>query len=139
MYTIRKAREADRGAIDSILQEMDLLHGSVLIDDFWVGEEGGDIVAVAQLEILGGAGMISSVGVRPSHRRRGFASELVLRMLEGVEGDAYLFTLIPEFFGRMGFEGVAPPEAVSGYRSNFNCAGCEPERCICMVRRPHVS
>jgi N-acetylglutamate synthase-like GNAT family acetyltransferase len=139
MYSIRKAEKADRDAIDSILEEMDLFHGSISIDNFWMGENGGNVVAVAQLENLGGAEIISCVGVKPPHRRNGVASELICKMLDGADGDVYLFTLIPEFFERMGFERAIPPRAVSDYRSNFKCAGCEPERCVCMVRRPHDS
>ena len=132
MHNIRKAKKTDRGAIDSILEEMDLFHGSISIDNFWVGEQDGDVIAIAQLEDLGDVGIISCVGVKPPHRRNGVASELIGKMLDGVNGDVYLFTLIPELFKRVGFKEATPPKVVSDYRVHFDCAGCKPEKCICM-------
>ncbi len=134
MYTVRKAGREDGEAIRSILSEMELSHGSISIDDLWVGERGGEIVAVAQLQDVGGAQIVSSLGVRPPHRKRGVASALIGEMLGAAKEDVYLFTLIPGFFRRLGFTEADPPPKIAEYRTNFDCGACQSERCACMVR-----
>jgi len=132
MCIIRKAGKADRDAIDSIIEEMNLFQESVSVDNFWVGEKDGEVIAVAQLEDLGDEGIISCLGVKPSHRRKGIASKLLGRMIDGTDGDIYLFTVMPDFFEGVGFEEAAPTGSARDYRRNLNCAACEPEKCVCM-------
>jgi len=78
--------------------------------DYFVYREADDgpLIGVAALHICwAGLGEIRSVAVLPSHQGRGIGSRLVEACLEEARrlglGEIFLLTLVPDFFGRFGF------------------------------------
>jgi N-acetylglutamate synthase-like GNAT family acetyltransferase len=132
MLVVRKSNKDDRAAIDRLIDDLELSHNALSCDEFWVGELNGEVVAIAQITPVGASHVLSSVGVRADHRRRGLAGTLLDRMLERVEGEVYLFTLEPSIFATMGFEPASPPEGVERFRVHYECDACHAERCVCM-------
>ncbi|MFH1829302.1 MAG: GNAT family N-acetyltransferase [Pseudomonadota bacterium] len=133
MTLIRRAQKKDWDDITHLLKDMDLVHGSISIQNFWVALQGDKVAAVAQLEPWENYFFLSSVGVRTDCRGRGIATALINQMLSHVKHDIYLYTIIPEFFEKLGFENTDPPDG-NDYRRHFDCDECAPEKCACMKR-----
>jgi N-acetylglutamate synthase-like GNAT family acetyltransferase len=135
--TIRKATDSDREAVYRILRELDLEYASLSFDHFWVAEQDGLVAAVARLEEFKEFCFLSAVGTAAVEQGRGIASQLLQKMLESCDRNVYLYTVIPDFFKKFGFE---PSPVCSGLpvREGFNCKECHPENCACMHRKPGV-
>lgn len=115
----RPAHPKDLKSIRTLLTESDLTTEGLAdhLDDFLVVETGGEIVAVAGLEVYGACALLRSVAVRADRRKHGQGRVLVDEILRHAAGrgvgELYLLTTTAApFFSRMGFElvdrGVAP-------------------------------
>ncbi len=137
MITVRTAHAGDYPVIDEILDELELGHPSIRMGDFWVALVEGEIAGVANVADCGGSLYLSAVGVLPQHRGAGVAAELLAAVFAHAMKGIYLYTAIPEFFRRFGFdEAAAPPEIPP--REIYDCSDCERrESCVCMMRMPH--
>jgi N-acetylglutamate synthase-like GNAT family acetyltransferase len=135
--TLRRAIGADEEGLRTLLEELSLVRPSLVVERFWVAEEGGAIVGAAHLEPVGDHLFVSSVGVRRAHERRGIATALLTRMFARSTRRIYLYTVIPAFFERLGFR-VAPVPRALPPRELFGCDACERTKCVCMVRVPNV-
>jgi N-acetylglutamate synthase-like GNAT family acetyltransferase len=138
MHNVRKAHEGDESAIRAILDELDLAYPGMALRDFWIMEAEAGIVAVGRMEMIDDKLFLSSLGVRESHRNRGLAKKLFETMIEGDNRDVYIYTVIPEYFEKLGFVISDQPDSLPE-REQFGCERCEPERCVCMVRPRHVA
>lgn len=103
-------------------------------DDFWVAEEGGQIVGIVGLKRHPECLELCALGVDEGRRGRGWGSRLVWAILRKEPRAIYLATVIPGFFARFGFEKA---EAVpsSMVKTAEWCAGCRPECCLVMMRK----
>ena len=122
---LRPATAADLPSVEQLLMDAGLITAGVPehIDHFLLAEEDGRIVASAGLERYGAQALLRSVTVASQYRNRGFARDLVSRILEDAVGgqlrEVYLFTsTAPDYFRRFGFvpvgrEDVAEPVRVS--------------------------
>jgi len=131
---IRPAVPADREAVYRILKEQDLDYSRLTFDNFWVAEESGTVVGVARLEEFVNFLFLSSVGTAGDRQGKGVATNLLDHILKERRKDTYLYTLIPGFFQRLGFE-VAPILCGLPAREVFDCEDCRPPDCICMKRK----
>jgi N-acetylglutamate synthase-like GNAT family acetyltransferase len=138
MYNIREANKGDEEAIRAILDELDLAYSGMILRDYWVAEVRDEVVAVGRVEDVGDKLFLSSLGVRESHRNKGVATKLLEAMLLGDSRDLYAYTVIPEFFRKLGFVHADLPDCLPR-RGQFECERCEPEKCVCMVRTPNAS
>lgn len=132
---IRKAADGDWKAISRILDDLDLSHPSLVCENFWVAEADGAIIGVAHVEDRGACVYLSAVGVEEAFRGRGAASALLGKVNAGQAKDVYVYTLIPDFFMRLGFEFSEPhPDLPS--RDIYDCElTCSPDECRCMRLR----
>lgn len=135
---LRRSTDGDSSEIEAVLRDLDLWYPTIRMEDCWVASEGSRIVAVACLEEVGDHLFLSSLGVIPSLRGRGIASRLVDTIEGEASSDIYLYTIIPGFFERLGFERATAPDKISR-REAFECERCEPDKCVCMVRHCDVS
>lgn len=134
MIRIRLARSEDQALITELERKLDLEVPSLESSETWLLEERGELVGLAKMADLGPAYFLSSVGIVPEKRGVGLARRLLQTVLEGRDKDIYLYTIIPEFFFRFGFEATNPPVFLP-LRNIFSCHRCEPERCLCLVKR----
>jgi amino-acid N-acetyltransferase len=79
------------------------------VDDFWVVDQGGEIVGCAGIETYGEGAVLRSVAIAPALRGTGWGVRLVRRCLDYAKElgskRCYLFTMTAEeFFPRFGFE-----------------------------------
>lgn len=133
MLIIRRFKQGDEQEVLSLLKELDLIYPRQSPDDFWVAEDEGDIVGVVRLENHTDFHFLSSVGVAERCQKRGIASALLNHLFEVVNRDIYLYTVIPKFFEKFGFETVPffdrlPPREI------FGCENCTPGACVCMKK-----
>jgi N-acetylglutamate synthase-like GNAT family acetyltransferase len=132
---VRPARPGDLPDVERILSSLDLDYPGRDLSAFRVLESGGRVVGVAEVRPIPGGSLLGCVGVEESQQGAGLGRTLVEGALAGAPGDVWLYTLIPDFFGKLGFE-VAPDRARGvPARWLYNCRACEPERCRAMVRR----
>lgn len=134
MLKIRKAQVTDRPAIAEIIKQLDLAYPSQTGDNFWVAENSGEIFGIAELREFSGFFFLSSVGVAEKHQHLGIAADLLESLLAGLKKDVYLYTTIPDFFSRFGFQIVADQPQDLPPREKFSCRECTPEACVCMAR-----
>jgi N-acetylglutamate synthase-like GNAT family acetyltransferase len=134
MFTLRPAEEKEKAKIVAIIKTLDLSYPSQSLNGFWIAEEDGKIAGIACLEKFKDFFLLNSVGTAESFRNRGVASKLVKKLTDGLKKDVYLYTVIPGFFKKLGFEPINAPDFLPA-RKTFFCKECTPEACTCMALR----
>ena len=135
---IRRAREADSKAVSELLAELDLMRPYVAVEDFRVALQDDRVVGMAHVEAAGDAIFISSVGVANELQGSGIGSKIINTLLAEERRDAFVYTIIPSFFARLGFVEIDAPAHLPK-RELFCCDKCEPLKCVCMMRHSDVS
>jgi N-acetylglutamate synthase-like GNAT family acetyltransferase len=141
-FTIRPAKPADSDQIVDLLKNLELDYPGRDLTCFFVGESGGAIVAVAELKDLGDLCLLSCVGVSEQLQGTGLGRTLVNQVLRDIRKDVYLYTLVPGFFRKAGFEDALSLPTSLPPRLIYGCAACDPTFCLCLVRKangPRVS
>ncbi|MFH1542770.1 MAG: GNAT family N-acetyltransferase [bacterium] len=135
MAIIRKATETDQEAVIKLLknQTLDLYYNRLQYKDFWVAELDGKIVGCVQLEDFGEFLFLGSLGVHPDYHHQGIAKQLMTTILGQAKKDVYLYTIIPKFFQKFGFQTTKQAEKIPP-RSRFECDRCEQKKCVIMTR-----
>ena len=139
---VRQASGADARAIRDLLTAAqlpveDLDRANVR---FWVAGEGSSIVGGIGLERSGAAGLLRSLIVAPSTRRRGIGGALV-KALErdareaGVEEIVLLTQTAEAFFQRSGYGIVDRAAVPEGIRALEEFRSLCPASAVCMAKR----
>jgi amino-acid N-acetyltransferase len=138
---IRSADTADHQGVCDLLASarlpLDGLPGDMA--HFLVAEDAGRIVAAAGLEVYGGAALLRSVVVAPSHRGTGLGGQLSDRALSmardlGIH-DVYLLTDTAEgFFHRRGFAVVSRADVPRSVQASVEFATACPASATVMHR-----
>lgn len=131
---IRKAGPADFAQIIGLAKGYGLNYFGMEADNFWVAEEGLQILGIIGLRRYRDCQELCSLGVIEEFRKRGIGTKLVFALLAEVKDDVYLATIIPRFFEKLGFKSAEdiPPSMV---KTSDWCEGCTKERCVVMVRK----
>lgn len=133
---VRPAQPADHDDVLGLLRELELDYPLRDLARFSVAELSGEgIVGIAEVKDLGGVTLLSCVGIREDLQGTGLGRDLVRGALDGVRDDVWLYTLVPGFFAKLGFEDVpdVPPRVPP--RRVYGCEGCDPATCRAMVLR----
>lgn len=108
---LRKARADEIEAVRALIvgEQMPAIELERWIEEFWVLDDGGELVGCAGVELYGPAAVLRSVAITPSLRGTGKGIRLVQHCLdyarEGGAKRCYLFTMTAEnFFPKFGFE-----------------------------------
>ncbi len=134
MASFRWATAADAGEIGQLLESLELTRPATATGRFVVAHEGGRVMGMAHVEEAGPALFLSSVGVDEAHQGKGIGSALLRHIVSEPKREIYLYTIIPQFFTRLGFTAVEPP-AFLPERRIFGCEACLPRSCVCMVKK----
>lgn len=132
---VRRAVASDQPGILAIVSEQDLDYPSLKLASFWVAELNGLIVSILRLEEFDTFYFVSAVGSASARQGQGCAGRLLQTVLAGCQRPVYLYTVIPAFFARFGFQTVTAPSCIPP-RTLFDCPRCQPELCACMVFTP---
>ncbi len=139
---IRAAQPEDYPEILELLRELELDYPTRDLTRFQVGELEGKILAIAELKEFDNFCLLSCVGVREDLQGSGLGLKLVNQVLQDVRKDVYLYTLVPGFFRKAGFDEAASTPGGLPPRFIYGCTSCDPTFCRCLVRRsnePEVS
>jgi N-acetylglutamate synthase-like GNAT family acetyltransferase len=136
--TIRLATKKDWATIKEILFEVALYFSSLTDEAFWVAEQDGRIAGVLQFFEYEDFFFLSSLAVRPEARGNKIASQMIERLAAEARKPIYLYTIIPDFFKKLGFQdSLFLPNLPS--RDRYECADCHSDRCVCLVRQPNAA
>jgi N-acetylglutamate synthase-like GNAT family acetyltransferase len=133
MIMVRRAEEKDKGPARKMLKDVDIFYNALEFKDFWVAEDGGEVVGCAQLEELPGFFYLGSVATAPSAAGKGIARSMLDKLLKGLSKDTYLYTVIPDFFKKFKFSVCQPIPGLPS-KDRYECEDCHADRCVCMVR-----
>ncbi len=131
---VRRARAADHAIILELTRALELNYPAMDLSCFWVAELDGAIVGVAELKDLESCSLLSCVGVREELQGRGIGRQLVDRVVREALHPVYLYTLVPGFFRKAGFRDATFLPRDLPPRDFYGCLGCEPSRCLCLMR-----
>lgn len=135
MFRVRLAKPEEEPCLQELEKILNLETPGLRSSETWVLDDGGKLIGMARITDLGPGYFLSSVGIIQPSRGQGLGRKLVLRLLEAKKKPVYLYTIIPEFFQRLGFEACSPPPFLPP-KSLFSCQHCQPELCLCLMRRP---
>ncbi|MFH1683364.1 MAG: GNAT family N-acetyltransferase [Candidatus Margulisiibacteriota bacterium] len=150
---IRPALDKDHEKIKKLLKDLDLYYSGLKFKDFWAAEDNGKIVGIVQLEEFENFLFLGSLGVAPDQQKHGIAKALLYKILENHKKDVYLYTIIPDFFKKFGFQLTTPnselitpnsklitpnselitPNSLPT-KSRYECEYCHSDQCVTMVR-----
>lgn len=133
---ITKAVPRDGAQIAGLLDELDLYHPSCRPEDFWVAKKDESVIGITCLTDMGEYLYLSSVGVAEGRQKQGVARALLEAALKNAKKDVYLYTVIPGFFKKIGFEISGPPK-VPPPKDALECEACQSSKCVCM-RKPRT-
>ena len=136
MLNIRRAGPKDEPAILDLVKLLDLAYPAQSFKNFRVAEANDEIVGLADLEEFADFFFLSSVGVAEKSQKQGIATALLKKILTGLKKDVYLYTTLPDFFRRFGFNIVSTWPPYLPPKETFSCRECTPETCVCMVKKP---
>lgn len=139
----RAATAKNRVAIEALLRESGLPTAGVAenLEHFFVYEgDDGIVLGAAGVELYGNAGLLRSVAVAASVRRRGIAAALIGRAASRARSEGcdalYLLTLDAQrYFERFGFTVIDRDEAPAAIRGSREFATLCPASAVLMRRR----
>ena len=133
-FGLRPAAAEDHPRILQLLAELELDYPSRDLDKFWVYADNARIAAIAELKRFPDLLLLSCVGVDEVLQGSGIGKAFVEELLSRVPGTVYLYTLIPRFFGKLGFREAGEVPATLPPRCYYGCMDCVQQGCTCMVR-----
>jgi N-acetylglutamate synthase-like GNAT family acetyltransferase len=92
------------------------------------------VIAVARVEEFEDFCFLNSVGTTTDQQGKGIAGKLLEGILVAYSKDVYLYTIIPNFFRKYGFE-ISDFYGGLPERETFDCGNCQPGKCVCMLHR----
>ena len=137
---IRPAQNEDYLRVKKLLEELYLYYADLAFKDFWVAESKGKIVGAVQIEEFKDFLFLGSLGVAADQQNHGIAKALLDKILKNQKKDVYLYTIIPEFFKKLGFKTITPnsqlrtPNFNLPTKSRYECESCHSDQCVTMVR-----
>ncbi len=136
---ILESSPSDAPEILSFLKEMELFYPGQSMDHFLIYRDPTTkkILGAVQRQIYQRQGeeadLLVSLGVLPEFEGRGLGSSLVRKFLEKSTKDVYLYTVIPDYFYRLGFKDSSDIPHCLPERAVFRCPPPCPEKCHALV------
>ncbi|MCF0072829.1 arsenic resistance N-acetyltransferase ArsN2 [Dyadobacter sp. CY261] len=138
---IENARPEEKELVISLLKEADLLTEDLPngLPDFLLAKEGGVLVGVAGLELLGSLGLLRSVAVSPSHQGQGIAGQMVEQLLvnadqQGLQAVYLITNTAVHYFDRYGFMPVDREQVPEAIQQTRQFSGLCPSSAVVMKR-----
>jgi len=131
---VRPAKAEDYPEIIKLISEIDEAYPGFAPDSFWVAEEVGTIVGTVRLIYYPNFVFLESLAVKKDHQGLGIAKKLLADSLKTIKKDIYLYTIIPDFFQKIGFTPISPPPDFLPGKARYECQFCKPSNCTAMVR-----
>jgi len=131
--SVRKARKADLPQIIRLAKKCDLDYSGMESDSFWVAADGPEVIGIVALKLHPDCAELCALGVDEAKRLKGLGRDLVLALLEKARGDIYLATIIPNFFGKLGFRKATQIPTSMVKKSDW-CGDCRKDLCTVMVK-----
>lgn len=120
--TLRPAQREDLGAIRWLVLGAKLDPTQLRWSQFWVIEQGGQVIACGQLRSFTAAQELGSLVVVRAWRRQGLGTALTQHLIQQATEPLYLEclgTTLAQFYRRLGFESVSWPELPRSLQVKF--------------------
>lgn len=138
MLNIRPAAKTDEKAIIRILKDRDVFYPALSPEGFWVAEKNKEVIAAVQVTDEEDFAFLGSLAVKKAEQGKGTATALLNKVLKACSKDVYLYTVIPDFFRKFGFEPAAPFPGLPS-KDRYECEFCHSDKCVTMVRRANAA
>ena len=139
MITIRPAQPADQSSVLAILKELDIYYSALDFTCFYVAEDDQEIVGMAQFTEYDTFYFLGSLGVKPTYQKRGVGKIILNYLFNHIKKDVYIYTVIPNYFKRYGFEIISPIPPYLPAKDRYECEDCFSDRCVCMKRSHYAA
>ncbi|MBD2776270.1 GNAT family N-acetyltransferase [Iningainema tapete] len=120
--TLRRAKSEDTWSIRWLVLSAKLDPTQLRLEQFWVIECEGQLVACGQLRNFSGAQELGSLVVAPAWRSRGLASFLTQHLIQQATQPLYLECLgdrLAQFYSRFDFVPISFPELPQSLQRKF--------------------
>jgi amino-acid N-acetyltransferase len=141
MTTIRKARKEDLPVVMQLLNESSLPTAGVEehFDNFFVANNGGNVVGAVGIEIYEDIGLLRSAVVRKDLQRQGIGKHLYDALVisakkKKVKKMILLTTTASEYFSQKGFRIIDRATVQRPVMSSAEFIGACPSTAICMEK-----
>ena len=131
---IRQAKKEDYPQIIKLISEIEQTYPGFEPNSFWVAETDNFIVGTVRLIEIGNFVFLESLASKQDHQGQGVAKKLLEESLKNIKKDIYLFTIIPDFFKKFGFEPISHIPTSLPSKERYECQYCEPDKCKAMVK-----
>ncbi|MGD0339832.1 MAG: arsenic resistance N-acetyltransferase ArsN2 [Bacteroidota bacterium] len=139
MTTIRKARKEDLPVVLQLLDESSLPKAGVEqhFENFFVAEDGGDVIGAIGVEIYGDVGLLRSAVVRKELQRQGIGKQLYQTLVTvaksiGIKRLILLTTTAADYFAQKGFRVIDKAMVQGPVTSSAEFTGACPKSATCM-------
>lgn len=133
MITIRRATGEDEKGILELLALLDLMSKFQPLDSFWIALDAEKIVGAVRIGEAEDHAFLSHLGVLDEYRNQDVAKRLIGEATKDISKPVYLYTIIPDYFEKLGFVKTQEPENFT-YKRWFRCENCNPKACVCMKK-----
>ncbi len=130
--TIRKAAISDFKAIEELLFDLNLHYPGIRLPLFWVMENSGQMIGIAQLDPVDQGYYLSAFGICKSMQRKGYGAQFLLQLQKKMKLDIYLHTVLPEFFAELGGDSVQDVFDFPKPDQSICKKHCNLSQCRCM-------
>ncbi|PIS29388.1 hypothetical protein COT42_05385 [Candidatus Saganbacteria bacterium CG08_land_8_20_14_0_20_45_16] len=134
MFDLVKATKEDGPAIINLLQDVDSYYSELKLENFWLFKAASQLVAVIQLNPYPDFVFLSSLAVTPKNQHQKIASQLLAAVLKNTIQDIYLYTIIPDFFKKLGWQIIDQPKVKLPGKEPYECHACQPQKCVTIVK-----
>ena len=138
-FAVRPAEAGDYPRIRELLAALELDYPARDLSCFWVYAGNGRIAAIAELKEFPDFLLLSCVGVDESLQGSGIGKAFVTEILSQLQAPVFLYTLVPGFFRKVGFEEAREVPATLPPRSYYGCQNCVQQGCTCMVKNRNAT
>lgn len=130
---VRHFKEQDEKRVKQLISSLELDYAKRDLSCFLVGLLGEEIIGIAELKEFKDYFLLSCLGIDSSKQGHGHGRQFVNKVCHGLSKPIYLYTVIPRFFAKVGFDQVVAPQHIVS-RDYYNCQDCQPSSCRCMVK-----
>lgn len=123
--TVTPCTQTDFDSVVRLINELQLDNNDLKHTQFLVVKDAENVIGFGRLRNYDDCCELCSLGVIEPYRNRGVGTQLAKALIKNATKTLYVVTIIPEFFGRLGFIQTAHFPSEIGVKISY-CTGSLP-------------